>query len=273
MQTLLLRTVMLLMLLSLAACAGSPPPRLPAVKDFALLTDKQARRALRAGNLNLARALYERSLRLNQSLDDLEGVAKASINLASVYHGLQKDDEALRLLDGLLSDERTPYPDDMRTLAAFRKAVILVGSNSKGATSAVEAAEKRCGRSCASMPGLLNLKARMALMRKDYVAAEALASDAAGNAGDNQQERANAYRHMAAAEMGLGRTEQALSHYQLALELDKRLGLPKRIAIDLAGVANTLEKLGKKEEAAAYARRAKAAHEASRTMVGIATAQ
>jgi len=273
MQTMRIHVAVLLLLLSLAACSSTPPPRLPAVKEHADITDKQARRALRSGNLHLARALYERSLRLNQSLDDLAGVAAATIDLASVYHGLQKDEEALRLLDGLLGEKHTPYPEDMLGLAAFRKAVILVGSDSKEAPAAVAAAEQMCDRSCASMAGLLNLKARMALKHKDYAAAAALANDAAGNAGDNRRELTNARRHMAAAEMGLGHTEQALSHFRQALEMDKQLGLPKRIAIDLDGVASALEKLGQKEEAAAYARRAKAAHEASHAMSGIATGQ
>lgn len=273
MQTAFIRIVAMLLLLMLAACASAPPPRLPAVKEHVVLSDKQARRALRNGNLPLARALYQQSLRLSQALDDLPGVATATINLASVYHGLKKDEEALRLLDGLLGEKQVPYPEDLRTMAAFRKAVILVGNNSEAAPAAVAVAEQMCARSCDLAAGLLNLEARMALNKKDYAAAVTLASDAAGRAGDSRQELANARRHMATAELALGRNGQALSHFQQALELDKGLGLAKRIAVDLDGISTVLGKLGRKEEAAAYARRAAAAHEANRAMVGMATEQ
>ena len=262
-----------LALVLLSACGSAPQPRLPAVQERAATTDKEARRALRDGDLPLARALFEQSLRLQQSLDNLPGVATATINLASVYHGLKNDEMALRLLDGLLGEKLVPYPADMLAVASFRKAVILVDGNSQAAPAALDAAVQLCARSCGHAAGLSNLRARMALNKKDYAAAAGFARQAAEEAGDNKEELANARRHSGTAAIALDQYGPALQHFQAALDLDKQLGLPKRIAPDLDGVAAALDKLGRKDEAAAYARRAAAAHEANRAMVGIATAQ
>lgn len=249
-------------LLLLSACGGTAPPKPPAVVERASNADREAKRALRDGDLMVARNLFEQSLRLQQSLDNLPGVATASINLASVQHKMNNDEAALRLLDGVM-EPGTPYPADLRAAAAFRKAVILVDGASKSAPAAVEAAEQRCGKSCEFTPGLYNLRARMALAAKDYAPAAGFAKSAADAAGDNKEELANARRNAAAAAHALEQPGQALEHYLAALELDKQLALPRRIAEDLEGVSRALEKLGRKDEAASYARRAAASRDAA----------
>lgn len=248
----------------LAACSSAAPPRPPAAVERASNADREAKRALRDGDLAVARNLFEQSLRLQQSLDNLPAVATASINLASVHHMMGNDEAALHLLDGLLQDKEVPYPAESRTMAAFRKAVILVDGSSKDAAPAVEAAAQMCTRSCEFTPGLDNLRARIALSGKDYAAAVAFAKSAADASGDNQEELANARRNAAAAEYALEQPGQALGHYLAALDMDKQLGLPGRIAEDLAGASRALEKLGRKDEAAGYARRAATAQDAIR---------
>jgi tetratricopeptide (TPR) repeat protein len=252
--------VLLCLPLALLTACGSPaPPRPPAAVENAISADKEARRALRDGDLPVARNLFEQSLRLQQSLDNLPGVASAAISLAAVYHRMNDDAKALALLDGILKDQLVPYPAELRAMASFRKAVILVDGNSKEAAAAVEAAAQLCVKSCEFVAGLNNLRARLALGSKDYATAAIFAMAAADAAGDNKEELANARRHAAAARAALGQTGPALEHYLAALELDKQLGLPRRIAEDLDGVAKMLDKLGRKDEAASYARRAAAA--------------
>jgi tetratricopeptide (TPR) repeat protein len=259
------RTLLLsLPLLLLSACGSTAPPRPPAAVERAASADREAKRALRDGDLAVARNLFEQSLRLQQSLDNLPGIAVASINLASVYHRMNNDEMALRLLNGIVLEKVTSYPADARADAAFRKAVILVDAASKDAPAAVEAAAQLCTSSCANGAGLYNLRARMALAGKDYVLAAGYAKSAADVSGDNKEEFANARRNSAAAERAQGQHAQALEHYLAALEVDKQLGLARRIAEDLDGTSNALEKLGRKDEAASYARRAAAAHDAIR---------
>lgn len=251
-----------LLVAALAGCSGTLPPRPPAAVQRAATVEAQAHLALQEGNLVLARNLFEQSLRAQQSLDNLPGVATASINLAVVYHGLKDDGMALRLLDAIAGDKLVPYPPELRRAAAFRKAVILVDGGAPGSAAAVDAAAALCGKSCELRAGLDNLRARMALQNKQYAEALAFAQSADGEAGENSQERANASRNAAAAEAGAGRHAAALERYRAALALDKRLGAPKHIADDLDGIARELKRLGRNDEAASYARRAAAAHAA-----------
>lgn len=250
-----------LLLAALASCSSAPPPRPPAVLEQANNADRQARRAMRDGDLAVARNLFEQSLRLNQSLDNLPGVAVSAINLAVVYHGLKNDDKALQLLDGVLGDSLIPYPAELRAAAAFRKAVILVDGGRPEAPAAVDAAAQLCTGSCEFTAGVYNLRARMALGKKEYAVAVNFAKQAADAAGDHKEELANAKRHAAVAEAALGQHNLALEHSLAALELDKQMGMAGRIAEDLDGAAKALAQLGRKDEAAAYARRAAAARD------------
>jgi tetratricopeptide (TPR) repeat protein len=247
---------------ALAGCSGTIPPKPPAVVQRAGTVEAQARQAVQDGDLALARSLFEQALRLHQSLDDLPGVATASINLAAVYHGLKNDAMALRLLDAVAGDTQVPYPPELRRAAAFRKAVILVDDGAQGGAAAVDAAAGLCGKSCELAAGLDNLRARVALQNKQYADALAFARAAEGEAGEDTQEQANAWRNAAAAEAGAGRHGAALDRYLAALALDKRLGMPKRIADDLDGVSRELKRVGRADESASYARRAAAAREA-----------
>jgi len=264
--------LLILPLVLLSACGSARPPRLPLALEQAATADRQAKRAFRDGDLAVARNLFEQSLRLQQSQDNLPGVATAAVNLAVVYHGMKNDDMAMRLLDGILADKLTPYPAELRTAAAFRKAVIMVDGGNKEAAAAIEAATLLCGKSCEFTAGIHNLRARLALSQKDYAAAVNFSRDAADAAGGNKEELANARRYSAAAEAALGQHGLALEQYLAALELDKHMGIGPRIASDLDGAARALTQLGRKDEAASYARRAAAAHDAIRFKPGDTTA-
>jgi tetratricopeptide (TPR) repeat protein len=252
-----------LLLAGLAACSSAPPPRQPAMIERAGTLEQQGYAMMRDGNPNAASNLFEQELRLQQSLDNLPGIATAAINLSTAYHLLGNDEPALRLLDDIGSDAQIPYPAELRATALFRRAVILQDAGRTGeAVSALDAAENLCSGSCSLVAGIRNMRARMALSKGDYPAALDLAKAAANAAGDQKSELANAQRVSAAAEFALGHQERALQQYHAALEIDKQLGLGGRIADDLDGVARTLAQLGRKDEATGYARRAAAAHAA-----------
>ncbi len=215
---------------------------------------------MRDGDFNAARALFEQELRLQRSLDNLPGIAMASINLSTAQHRLGNDDEALRLLDDIAGDALVPYPAEFRATANFRKAVILFDAGKpEVAAAALDAVMRGCGRSCNLKAGVFNLRARMALARKDYAAVLDHAGAAADAAGDQPEELANAKRLTATAEAAQGQHSRALEHYLAALELDKQQGRAGRIADDLEGAAAAATQLGRKDEAAGYARRAAAA--------------
>ncbi|HEX5364622.1 MAG TPA: hypothetical protein VFW59_10175 [Gallionella sp.] len=248
----------------LAGC-GSPPQRLPQALERAQTADKDARRALRTGDLADARLLFAESLALHRSVDDVDGAASALISLATVSHWLHDDAAAIKLLDQISLDQASPYSPPWRITAAFRKAVILadLGRNDEAA-SVLAVADRVCEGNCPLRFGIEVLKARLALLNGDALAALELAKPVASAREVGDEERANALRLVAAAEEKLTQHQAALRHYRAALELDKLLGLSSRIEQDLNGIVRVLTDLGRVEEAALHARRAFLVHEAAR---------
>jgi len=255
-------------LLALLAACGSAPPRQPAAIEQARKTEQAAYRAMRDGDLMRARELFRQSMLLQQSLDNLPASAMAAINLSLVYHKQGDDGAALSLLDHILSDTAPVYPAELRGTAAFRKAVILVDAGKAAeAEVALQQAAGECKQQCVYSAGMNNLHARLALGKGDYAAALVLAKSVM-NSSTEKEELANAQRSAAIAETALGQHEAALTHYLAALELDKELGMSVRIVMDLQGVAWVMDKLGRKPEAEAYARRAAAVDEAAHLLPG-----
>jgi len=260
----MIRLFMLIISVALLAACGSPPPRLPQALEQAQTTDKNARRALRMGDLAHARTLFAQSLKQHQSVDDVDGAASALISLATVSHQLQDDEAAIKLLDRILLDQPDVYPLEWRITAAFRKAVILADmGRGDEAVSVLATADQQCERNCALRSGIDVLKARLALLKGDADAALELAQPVASTREAGKEEQANALRIVAAAEEKLTQHDAALLHYRAVLELDKSLGLSKRIEADLNGIARVLTHLGRAGEAASHARRAALVHEAA----------
>lgn len=248
----------------LAAC-GTPQPRLPPALEQAQTADKDARRALRMGDMWNARTLFARSMELHQSVDDVDGAASALISLATLLHRMHDDAAAIELLDRVLHDRDGVYPPKWHITAAFRKAVILVDiGRMDEAVPVLATADDQCERNCALRPGIEVLKARLALLKGDAAAALELARPVASAREAGKEEQANALRIVGASEEKLMQHDAALLHYRAALELDKSLGLSARIEEDLNGMARVLTRLGRAGEAASHARRAILVREAAR---------
>lgn len=253
----------------LAACSSAPAPRLPQALEQAQAFDKEARRALRNGELLHAQYNFSKELVLQQSLDDAAGAATTLINLSTVTHRLHDDEAALAWLDKLLLEKNRIYPPESLATAGFRKAVILTDlARLSEAESVLLTAEKLCEKKCIYRFDLDMLRARLLLLKGDALAALALAQAVSREAEAGKEEQANAVRVMAGAKEKLTSYAEALQHYNAALEMDKALGLSARIVDDLSGMARTAKLLGRTEEAALYARRAELAHEASRSHDG-----
>ncbi len=249
----------------LTAC-GSPPTRPPLLIAQVQTTEKSAHQALRDGDLLRARDLFAQTLRLQQSLDDLNGIARSSINLATLSHKLGDDAMAFQLLESLL-ENNAPYSAEIRSTAAFRKAVIVLDAYTDSPTASsmsladqtISAALHICANSCPEFIGIKNLQARLILLKGDHLTALSVAESVLKNSAAAPEEQANAARIAGLAQNNLGRYEQALAHYLNALQSDKTLGLSSRIILDLQGIADALQKLGRTPEAENYARRATAA--------------
>lgn len=258
------------LLLGFVTACGSAPPRQPLAIEQANKADHEAHRALRDGDLLRARELFRKTMLMQQALDNQPASAMAAINLSSVSHKLADDATALGLLDAILADISARIPSELRAAAAFRKGIILADKgNTAEAEAALHLANQECNRQCAFTAGMKNLGARLALEKGEFAMALTEAKGVISNSAE-KEELANAQRIAATAESALHQHESALARYQLALELDKELGLSSRIAEDLKGIASVLEKLGRKPEAEIYARRAETVTSAAQLLPGSA---
>jgi tetratricopeptide (TPR) repeat protein len=256
-----------LLLLSITAC-GSAPLRQPAAIEQAKKTDQAAHRALHDADLPRASELFKQSMLIQQSLENIPDAAMAAINLASVAHKQGNDKAALDLLNEVLADTTASIPSELLAAAAFRKGIILADNGKTDeAESAMQRAKQECKRQCEFESGINNLQARLTLDKGDYTNALAIAKNVMSSSA-SKEEQANAQRIAATAEASLGQFDAALIHYQGALALDKELGLSMRIIEDLKGIATVLEKLGRKQEAEAFAHRAEIASVAARALAG-----
>jgi tetratricopeptide (TPR) repeat protein len=250
---------------ALAACGSAPAPRLPQTFELAKAADKDARRALREGDLLRAQHDFAKALALQQSLDDATATATTLINLATVTHQMNDDEAALAWLDKILQEKVRIYPPESRLTAAFRKAVILTNlARLSDAEPALQFSENLCENKCALNFGIAALRARLLLLKGDAEGALALAQTVSRQGEAGKEEQANALRVSAAAEETLARSASALQHYQAALEMDKALGLSARIGEDLNGMARVAAQLGQDQEAAEYSRRAVLVNESRR---------
>ena len=258
----------LLMTGILAACGSAPVARPPQAFEQALAADKDARRALRSGDLSRAKNDFAKALALQQSLDDAAGSATSLINLATVNHQLYDDKAALAWLDKILMEKVVMYPPELYLTASFRKAVILTNmTRVSEADAALQLSEKQCENKCMLRFGINTLRARLTLLKGDAEGALLLAQALSKEVDAGKEEQANALRVVAAAEEKLARNESALQHYQSALEMDKSSGLSMRIGEDLTGMARVSTLLGRNLEAAVYARRAALVNESHHQQV------
>ena len=201
---------------------------------------------------------------MQQSVDDMAGVATSMINLATVSHQLHDDKAALAWLDKLLLEKTRIYPPESILTANFRKAVFLTGqSRWAEADATLQSAENQCAGKCSLRFGIGVLRARL-LLGGDANAAQKLALSVSDQKEAGREEQANALRVAAAAEENLALDPDALQHYQSALEMDKALGLSSRIAEDLEGLARVSARLGHEQEATEYFRRASLVKEVQR---------
>jgi tetratricopeptide (TPR) repeat protein len=245
--------------LLLVACAGSPKEpqnaRLAQAADY----HRRGEAALKQGDYRRALALYEAALRTDLSVENLDGVAINSINLARVHQMLGENTLAHQRLDAVLGGGEM-FSREYITAARLRKAMLYQAADDlDAAISWAAQTTDMCNDSACIWQGtLLNLRARLALARGDFAGALALAAQAlAVNRGrDAREETANSLRLLAEARIGQKEFSAALAPLDEALALDKALGLPQRIEQDLRQLADAHAGLGHVDEARALRTRA-----------------
>ena len=224
-----------LVALLVAGCSGPPARTTNTAHEAALSLNQRATRALQRGDTVQALALYEQALTVADSVEDFDTGGATLLNLAAVHARLGQTAQAHQRVDRILRS-RGGYGTGLQAQAAARKALLYLDApDLAAALQWVDKAEADCAAPCALSATLNDVRAHVALERGDAAAAAALATRAAAQAEATQQsaEQANAQRLLGRAQMRLGDHLAAAAALQRALDIDRSLGLPDRIALDL----------------------------------------
>jgi tetratricopeptide (TPR) repeat protein len=246
---------------ALAACGSAPPAQSDVEVRRERLVDlnDRAQRAVGRGELRRAAALYREALRVAESFEDFRSIGVNSLNLAAVHQALDEPEPAQRALDRVLA---APARFDTAAIAeaAGRKSSLALQAGDLGtAEQWLARAERECRPpQCRIQIALLNLRAQLVLERGGPGEARGLAAKAlaASRAEGNREEEANALRIDGRAVARQGDPSQAVALLTRALDIDKQLTLPRKIALDLLALAEIELGRGMREPARDYAQRA-----------------
>ncbi len=244
----------------LVVACGSAPPRPSEGEERAVALNKRAQSAYRSGDLPGALALHEQALAANRAIENIAGIAAELMNIAALERQLGAGPRAHAPLDEILVAPAVPFPGAQRAEAAYRKAYFLFEDGQYAQASEwLEQVRTLCGaKECAAQGKAGNLRARIALERSDAPAARAHAHAALAinQRFADRTEQGNSLRLLGDAALALGDAVSAERSYAEALALDKALGLPSKIVLDLIGVGRSLRAQGRATDASEYFRRA-----------------
>jgi tetratricopeptide (TPR) repeat protein len=228
--------------LGLGGCAGGAlrdrPPRELKVIELG----RQGQAAYLRGDLERAGRLFEQALGDARRIEDSEGVAVMSVNLARVRREAGDSSKALATLEAVAPWHRghiaAATGQEMDLLAAVLQSDL---GRPDEALGRVQALREQCQSSCAMAIGIDSLQARLLLEKGDPGAAARLATTAIARFGAhaNRLELANLFRLQGEANLALGdfpAARQSLGH---ALDIDKSLAQPTKIAQDLDALARS----------------------------------
>jgi tetratricopeptide (TPR) repeat protein len=221
----------IMLALLLGACGSTPkqvdPPRLRA----ALEAESDGAKRYERGDYVVAARRFAEAAKLHASIDDATGVARNRLHLARSDLVQGRDEAALALLDATDAAGDPGFALDIRMLKA--QALLGLGRTDEVRNSLAEAAAL-CAGACPRAASLHLLQARHALA--DKRPADALAhADAALKLLQGKDEAAeigNAWRLIAAARQARGDGAGGLVAARAALDIDRRLALPEKIARD-----------------------------------------
>jgi len=243
--------------LLLAACGHVEEMR-SARLEQATEFNQRAQRAFQRGEYQSAATLYENALLLDVAIENVNGIAINTLNLARVNQVLGQNALAQRYLDSLLEDKSLQYPAAQLAAAAVQKSLLRLQENdATGATEWVEKSAAFCVRDCPLSGVIDNARASIALRTNDADKALYWSERAASeNKNASPLEYANSLRLAASAKLLNSDPDAALRLSEEALVIDKTLGLPEKIRQDLLLSEQAHTKLGHAELAAQYRDRA-----------------
>lgn len=244
---------MLLAALILAGCASTPKPIDPPRLRAALEAESDGAKRYGRGDFTVAERRFDEAARLFAGIDDVQGSARNRLHIARTRLAQGRAAAALDLLTGAPAIAAPELALDALLLLAQTQ---LDLAREADAQQSLVAAANTCGPVCPQAASLHLLQARAALAGKR--AAEALAhADAALKLlrdRDEAAETGNAWRIMAAARLADGDAAGALPAAQAALDIDRRLAVPEKIARDWLLIGDIQRVPAPGDAAAAYRR-------------------
>ena len=267
----------LVFLLVLAGCSSAPPKSNTAARqEAAIEANRKGEAYVRHGELESAARSYREALRLSQSLEDADGIAANAINLSIVRQRQGRFHEARETLNAVLDQSNLRFSSARLTEVSLRHALLDLDQNRFAAAADwVGRAAKHCGERCPMSSTIDNVRAQLALQagRVDEAAAAARSAQRTSEAAGDRSETANALRLLGIAALRAGDFSAARPHLEQALAIDRDIGAPRKIALDLLSLGRAAALAGEGEAARAYYARALAVSQADRDDAGAAEAR
>ena len=273
-----MKAVLLLVgLLALTACSQAPRSQSTAARQAAAIeANRKGETYVRHGELDSAARSYREALRLSQSLEDAEGIAANAINLSIVRQRQGRFADARASLGAVLEQPNLRFSGARLGEASLRHALLDMDERKFSAAEAwVTRATQHCGERCPLSGAIHNVRAQLALQagETESAAASARAAQAASRAAGDRAELANALRLLGLTALRSGNPVDARAHLEQALVLDREIGAPRKIVLDLLALGRAAALGGERDAARAYYARALAVSEADRDSAGAAEAR
>ena len=243
-----------------AGCASAPASNHNSLAQSRLSEAETRAAALaKSGDFPGAARHYAEALRIATSLENADALAANAINLSIVQQWLGREAEARAALAAVLDEPRAHFSERRKIQAELRRAILELAAGNTGAAAVwAGEAERRCAQtSCEYAATILNVRAQAELDSGHTAEAARLAQTAAersrGEAG--RAEGANALRTLGRARVAAGEAAAALEPLRAALEIDRELGDPRKILVDLAELSRAADAAGDAEAARGYKER------------------
>jgi tetratricopeptide (TPR) repeat protein len=249
------------MLSGLPSCAGAPPKPIELEKERALDYANEGIRRFKKGCYSRALSLFEDSLRINQSIDNLPAMAYDYNNIGMIALNTGKPDEATEFFTLAARIQRNLDNEAGLSLSLSNLATVdLKAENPDRAERHLEEAYQAADRSKDKLQQafVLNLRGHLywqkgLLARADDSVSKAKAIYEAMN---NKSGLASACHNLGLIRMSEGNYIEVRTLWEKALELDQETLDYPGIAADVEMLARLNLKQERWSEAAEYARRA-----------------
>jgi tetratricopeptide (TPR) repeat protein len=260
----------------LAGCGAPPKTNTAALQEAAIEANRRGESYVRHGELENAARSYREALRLSQSLEDAEGIGANAINLSIVRQRQGRFADARAALGAVLQQPNLRFSASRLSEVSLRHALLdLDQGNFLGAEEWVKQARNHCGERCALSSAIHNTRAQLALQagRIDDAALAARSAHDASRAAGERAELANALRLLGIVSLQRRDALAARAHLEQALDIDREIGAPRKIALDLLSLGRAAALGGDGDAARGYYARALAVAEADGDRTGAADAR